>query len=67
MKEALCHPTADELDDYKDYERAMFATANEENNIDRTIRDQAERHMSSDSGYLSLKRLKQYDSEKSLA
>lgn len=64
IKEALCHPTADELDDFRDYRRAKAAGEIPELTVEvfssaaslLTIRDGAgvERHPSKDSGYHSI-------------
>ena len=62
IKEALCHPTADELDDYRDYRRAkaagdipgMNAVVDQSAKSLLTIREGMERHMSKDSGYQSM-------------
>lgn len=66
IKEALCHPTAEELDDYLDYHRAKAAgdipridgTLNHGNELPLTVRDGVGRHMSNDSGYQSMKGFK---------
>lgn len=63
IKEALCHPTADELDDYRDYHRAKAAgdiprinvTFYHNNESLLTVRGGTERHTSNDSGYQSMK------------
>lgn len=66
IKEALSHPTADELDDYLDYYRAKAAgdipTINgpfhSGSQLPLGVRDGVERHMSNDSGYQSMKGVK---------
>ena len=66
IKEALSHPTADELDDYFDYHRVKAAgdipTINGPfkpgSELPLSIRDGVERHMSNDSGYQSMKGFK---------
>ena len=63
IKEALCHPTADELDDYVDYHRAKAAgdtpqingPFNTGSELPLAVRDGVGRHMSNDSGYQSMK------------
>ena len=63
IKEALCHPTADELDDYVDYHRAKAAGDTPQINgpfspgseLPSAVRDGVGRHMSNDSGYQSVK------------
>lgn len=63
IKEAICHPTADELEDYRDYLRAKAAgdiptisgAFNPGSELSLGIRDGVERHMSHDSGYQSMK------------
>ena len=59
IKNALFHPTADELDDWKDYRRAK---SNSENDLSTTIdrvtqvsspRLEKERNLSIESGYFS--------------
>ena len=68
IKEALSHPTADELDDYLDYHRAkaagdipritepLYNHGNNESLL--TVRGGVPRHMSTDSGYQSMRGFK---------
>lgn len=71
IKEALCHPTADELDDHRDYHRAKAANeipgtdANVHPSADPTLTDSdgIKRHTSVDSGYHSIRGLDRTDSK----
>lgn len=66
IKEALSHPTPDELDDYLDYHRVKAAgdipTINGPfkpgSELPLSVRDGVERHMSNDSGYQSMQGFK---------